>query len=213
MTLMFENTSENKSLSLRYGNGLNLAIQLLPGEKKPIPVEFTKGLLQSYLSLFKDLKVIEEVKGKKNEAVKKSSEENNTPRQNVQNLSEQSNALENGADTGSGSTEENNKSDSESNKGELDNENKSSENTSNNIQEGSEKDQTGGSNGTLDNSDKTENATGQVPEEQYTAKQLKALHIDQIKEIAIKLGIDVEAPETNSKKELIAVILNKQGNK
>ena len=49
MILYLENTSKNKVITLRYGEGNNKILQLNPGENKPLPVEITKYKLKTYL--------------------------------------------------------------------------------------------------------------------------------------------------------------------
>lgn len=217
MTLMLKNTGEKSSLTLRYGDGLNKAIQILPGKQVELPTEMSKKLIQSYLSLFKDLKIIEVKKGeKKSEVDKEGSKKDSTTGQNTKDTSKQDDVSKNEANTESGSIQKDDNTNSKSNEGELENENQSLGGQSHSVQNSKSTDgqKDSGSDGDVSDNNQTqgENTAGSVLV-QYTAKELKAKSPDEIKEIAKNLGIDINAPETNSKKELIAVILNKQENK
>ena len=67
MTLYLENTSNKKTMSLRYGDGNNLLLQLNPGEKQPLPLKMNKQKLQVYLHLFKELRLVKDSNDKDDE--------------------------------------------------------------------------------------------------------------------------------------------------
>ena len=204
MTLYLHNTSKKKTVCLRYGDGNNYMLQLNPEEKKELPREITKQKLQSYLHLFKDLKVEEDV-------VKVDEDKSNTELEN--------NDTDNtpGESTGSDNT-----------KGELNNSSKDNANTQGESDE-SVPGENNSSEGELDgqeSQDKKEpSSDGNDPESNkepagdaekdngeaiaFTEKELVALKADQIKELAKTLGIEVT--ENSTKKGLIPVILDKQG--
>ena len=200
MSLMLKNTGKN-SITIRFGEGLNQALQILPEESKPLPINMSKSLMQSYLSLFKDLKVVDAKNDNGHEKnIQKDTGKNSSTGENSKNNKEEK------EDPKISQEVDNIPSESQS-VGE-ENENMSNKDKADNISENSPVDSFG-----TDKASDEESGEGSVPNEEvkYTAKDLKALSIDEIKEIAIGLGIDVEDPKTNSKKEIIAVILNKQG--
>lgn len=181
MTLYLENTSKNKVITLRYGEGNNKMLQLNPGEKKPLPVEITKYKLKTYLHLFKDLKVVEELKEDKKNAKKI-----NPKPENIDDNSKE------GKEVGQDDTE-----------GQSNN----IPNESENSQEGEKSQSDSDSNGDRieDNSNEDKNDQPTL----FTEKELNGLKADQIKELARTLGIEVT--EDSTKKGLIPVILDKQG--
>lgn len=156
MTLFLHNTSKNKTLTLRYGNGNNFMIQLNPLEKAVLPLEITKQKLQSYLHLFKDLKIIDDSEPIKMEQL------NNAPVLDEENTDD---------------NEEKDFNDSNSSDGKK-----------------------------LD----TDSDTDTDETVAYEEKDLNKLSAKEVKEIAAKLGIEVT--DESTKKALIPVILNKQGN-
>ena len=206
MSLVLKNTGKN-SITIRFGEGLNQALQLLPDESKPLPLNMSKSLIQSYLSLFKDLKIVD-VKQKDNgheKNIQKGDSENSSTGKNSKNNEQEK-------EDSKISQEVNNIPSESQSVGEKD-DNKSNKDKTNNISEDSTNDSISTNKAPDEGSDAKKSSTeGSNTEEiKYSAKDLKALSTDKIKEIAIGLGIDVEDPKTNSKKEIIAVILNKQG--
>lgn len=204
MAIFFKNTSKTKSISLRYGDGNNNMIQLKPGQQEPVPAVFNKQKLQSYLRLFKDLRIVEELEEVKE--VKETKEENSDIVGEVNGDSNKDNSesqLSTPDDT-TGEQQDNADSQDDNKQPEESKENNDSvvEGDSDLVVEGpvEGKDQ--------NNEGQSENQEDKLPI--YTEKELNGLKAGIIKEIAQKLGIEVT--EDSTKKALIPVILNKQGN-
>jgi hypothetical protein len=233
MTLYLENTSEKKSIALRYGDGNNFMLQLNAKERKPLPLEITKQKLQSYLHLFKDLRLVDDTKKEKVEKItsvsnnlendnpenKQSGEENNLQSSNdtIQTLQ--------GSDDGNTSDNQNTSTEEVDNNGQPDDETKQPEDESI-VGEGDETKQpedesiVGEGDEGESSIQSTENAEGDnepvvnnnpgEPLPVYTEKELNNFKAGVIKEIAAKWGIEVT--DESTKKALIPVILDKQGN-
>ena len=222
MTLYLENTSEKKTITLRYGEGNNYMLQINPKKKELLPLELTKQKLKIYLHLFKDLKLVEE-KEKKVESNENISKNNIKP-ENPTNSNKE------GEQSGSDSTEkESTESDSEpgentEGQGDKEPENNGEDSTNENEslgendgQDNKEDESSESSNEGQSSSESTSDAENGVGESrqrdklpQYTEKELTKFSAEQVKEIAKQLGIEVT--EDSTKKALIPVILNKQGN-
>lgn len=198
MAIFFKNTSKIKSISLRYGDGNNNMIQLKPGQQEPVPTIFNKQKLQSYLRLFKDLRIVEELeKVKEVKETKEVKEENNDIVGEVNGDSNKDNS------ESQLSTPDNTSGEQPDNLN-LQDDNQQSENQEENNYPVVE----GNNEGDQNNKDQLESKEDNLPI--YTEKELNGLKAGIIKEIAQKLGIEVT--EDSTKKALIPVILNKQGN-
>jgi len=209
MSIFFKNTSKTKSISLRYGDGNNNMIQLKPGQQQPIPSIFNKQKLQSYLRLFKDLKIVEEL-----EEIK---EENNdiTGEVNGDSIKDNSESQLSTPDDTSGEQQDN--LNSQDDNQQTENQEGNNDPVVNGPVEGEQPENQEGDNDPVINGsvegEQTENRNTEDQEKDklpiYTEKELNKLSAGEIKEIAKKLGIEVT--EDSTKKALIPVILNKQG--
>lgn len=229
MTLYLENTSEKKSIALRYGDGNNFMLQLNAKERKPLPLEITKQKLQSYLHLFKDLRLVDDTKKEKVEKI--TSVSNNLENDNPENKqSREEDNLQSSNDT----IQTPQRSDDENT---LDNQNTNTEEVDNNGQPEDESKQPEEDESPEDESPEDESVVGEGDEGEsniqptenaegdngqvvdnnpgeplpiYTEKELNSFKAGVIKEIAAKWGIEVT--DESTKKALIPVILDKQGN-
>ena len=226
MTLYLENTSEKKSIALRYGDGNNFMLQLNAKERKPLPLEITKQKLQSYLHLFKDLRLVDDTKKEKVEKI--TSVSNNLKNDNPENKqSGEEDNLQSPDDTiqtPQGSDDENTPDNQNTNTEEVDNNGQPEEDESKQPEDGSKQPEDESIVGEGDegesNIQSTKNAEGDngpvvdnnqgEPLPVYTEKELNSFKAGVIKEIAAKWGIEVTVEST--KKALIPVILDKQGN-
>ena len=224
MTLYLENTSEKKSIALRYGDGNNFMLQLNAKERKPLPLEITKQKLQSYLHLFKDLRLVDDTKKEKVEKI--TSVSNNLENDNPENKqSREEDNLQSSNDTiqtPQGSDDENTPDNQNTNTEEVDNNGQPEEDESKQPEDESPEDESvvGEGDEGESNIQSTENAegdNGQVVDNNpgeplpiYTEKELNSFKAGVIKEIAAKWGIEVT--DESTKKALIPVILDKQGN-
>jgi len=198
MTLMLRNNSKKSSLTLRYGDGLNKAIQIAPGQDVDFPLEMSKGLIKSYLTLFPNLEVVDSSKEVK-KAVETKDENKNENKDDSQNTQDDNNNenKDNANDQQTGS-----EGDKDNTKNESDEAGQSDEDKSKDPDDKKE--------GSADENSDEVDTNNENKKKIYTAAQLKNMSADQVKEIAISYGIDVEAQETNTKKEQMAIILNKQ---
>lgn len=233
MTLYLENTSEKKSIALRYGDGNNFMLQLNAKERKPLPLEITKQKLQSYLHLFKDLKLVDDTKKEKVEKITPVSNnpENSNP-ENKQsreedNLQSSNDTIQTpqGSDDGNTSDNQNTSTEEVDNNGQPDDETKQPEDESmvgedDETKQPEDESIVGGGDEGESHIQSTENAEGDnepvvnnnpgEPLPVYTEKELNNFKAGVIKEIAAKWGIEVT--DESTKKALIPVILDKQGN-
>ena len=226
MTLYLENTSEKKSIALRYGDGNNFMLQLNAKERKPLPLEITKQKLQSYLHLFKDLRLVDDTKKEKVEKI--TSVSNNLENDNPENKqSGEEDNLQSSNDTiqtPQGSDDENTPDNQNTNTEEVDNngqpEDESKQSEEDESKQSEDESVVGEGDEGESNIQSTENAegdNGQVVDNNlgeplpiYTEKELNSFKAGVIKEIAAKWGIEVT--DESTKKALIPVILDKQGN-
>lgn len=226
MTIFLKNVSKAKTITLRYGDGMNKMIQIKAGEQKPYPAAMNQGLLAHYLSSFKgDLQVIDSkkpvaVKGDKYDEEKKATtvqvpEEKDekkdgeeSPSNELPDGSDKEAGDENPVDQPEDSSEENDKpeegqDDSKDEAGSDSNGERSEEQVKDDEQGQSEDEQQGDDAGREGSDEGSEEALA------LTEKQLNKLNAEQIKELAKSLGIEVT--EDATKKGLIPVILEKQG--
>ena len=232
--LFLENTSKKMSLTLRYGDGLSRSIQIAPLAKHPLPLEMSKGLLQSYLHLFKDLKVVEEGKTKvenndeidadtntdsNDQSTNNDSNEDEATVVTGQDTVDQTNSDQAGQDDTT-ETDENGTEESQESAGDASEESTEENLADNNDQPGedvndqSSNDETAGEGNEgqpdSESTDDAEDGTGEAGSK-YTEKQLSKLSAEEVKALAAELGIEVT--EDATKKALIPVILNKQEEK
>lgn len=242
MTLYLENTSEKKSIALRYGDGNNFMLQLNAKERKPLPLEITKQKLQSYLHLFKDLRLVDDTKKEKVEKITSVSNnpENDNPENKQSGEEDNLQSPDDTIQTPQGSDDENTPDNQNTNTEEVDNNGQPEEDESRQSEEDESKqpedesivgedDETkqpedestvGEGNEGESSIQSTENAEGDnepvvnnnpgEPLPVYTEKELNNFKAGVIKEIAAKWGIEVT--DESTKKALIPVILDKQGN-
>lgn len=235
--LFLENTSEKMSITLRYGDGLSRSIQIAPLAKHPLPLEMSKGLLQSYLHLFKDLKVVEEDKTKvenngeidadtntdsNDQSTNNDSDKDETTVVTGQDTVDQTNSDQAGQDDTT-ETDENETEESQESAGDA-SEESTEENLADNdettvvtgedVNDQSSNDETAGEGNEgqpdSESTDDAEDGTGEAGSK-YTEKQLSKLSAEEVKALAAELGIEVT--EDATKKALIPVILNKQEEK
>lgn len=212
MTVYLFNNSKTKSLSLRYGNGMQKLIQIAPGKSVEMPSSLTKGLLASYLNLFKgDLRVVKEIP---EEVKDETAQENTTPTQ----VSEEENEKEDGEE--SSNDESSNEGDNQTGTAdtEVEGDDNGTETTENASGDGDNSEENNSTDG--DGEQPSTTITGESEETsessdesavEYTEKQLNKMNAEEVKELATSLGIDFE--DDTTKKALVAVILSKQEEK
>ena len=208
MTILLKNVTSKKVLTLRYGDGMNSLLQLLPGEEKPVPVLMRKGLLQYYLSVFRgDLEVIDS----EQKESKKMEEPNDVTKENEAKISKEEDKEKDETESSS---------DDVSNTGNPEN----GENDPLNPEDNSENGEDGENDPLTEdkendplNPDNSETEKSNIDivgdnkeTKELTEKELTKLSAEKIKELAKSLGIEVT--DSSTKKALIPVILNKQGN-
>lgn len=240
MTLYLHNTSKKKTVCLRYGNGNNCMLQLNPEEKKELPREITKQKLQSYLHLFKDLKVEEEVvkvDEDKSNTEFENNDTNNTPSESTgsgNTEGELNDSSEDNADTqgesdenvhgGNNSSEDGlDEQESSSDGNDLESDKESTENTEkdnekNNSSEGeldgqeSQDKKESSSDGNDSKSNKE--STGDAEKDNGETITFTEKELTALKADQIKelaKTLGIEVTEDSTKKGLIPVILDKQG--
>ena len=206
MTLYLENTSNKKTITLRYGSGNNNMLQINPQEKQILPSIITKHKLQTYLHLFKDLKLVEDEQIDEKVEDEKVEDEQIDEKVEDEQIDEkvEDEKVEDGKVEDEKVEDEKVNEDNGGVDGKTRNEN---EQITGNGNEGQSDPQSSGDSEKDNNPDgKTENREKTI----YSEKVLNGLKAAIVKDIAISLGIEVT--EESTKKALIPVILNKQGN-